>query len=174
MAATGSTRESTAPPAATTTTMTTTTTSTHPPPPSTTWVQSSLQRVLGRGIQNKIVLHNQHKVTLRVCYDQHNHAEDVSVSLLPGAKSPHPWHCQCGIHGHNFRVTFVTNITPFRRGGFYTYHSRKSRTKPVHFRLEKVWSVDTSDNFRKSGVHFCSQASSIVFKWVGFISSYQN
>ena len=121
VAATGSTRESTAPPAATTTTMTTTTTSTHPPPPSTTWVQSSLQRVLGRGIQNKIVLHNQHKVTLRVCCDHHNHAEDVSVSLLPGAKSPHPWHCQCGIHGHNFRVTFVTNITPFRRGGFYTH-----------------------------------------------------
>ena len=27
-------------------------------------------------------------------------------------------------------------------------HSRKSRTKPVHFRLEKVQIVDTSDNFR--------------------------
>ena len=27
-------------------------------------------------------------------------------------------------------------------------HSRKSRTKPVYFRLEKVRNVDTSDNFR--------------------------
>ena len=38
---------------------------------------------MGGGIQNKIVLH---KVTLRVCCDHHNHAEDVSVSV-----SYHSW-----------------------------------------------------------------------------------
>ena len=32
--------------------------------------------------------------------------------------------------------------------GGMTGHSRKSRTKLVNFRLEKVQSVDTSDNFR--------------------------
>ena len=31
---------------------------------------------------------------------------------------------------------------------YLTYHSSEHRIRPVHFRLEKVLIVDTSDNFR--------------------------
>ena len=67
----------------------------------------------------------------------------VSLLVMPGTDPPQP-----ASYSQPQTTSQFIGAMEIQNDGDKAAHSRKSRTKPVHFRLEKVRIVDTSDNFR--------------------------